>query len=415
VDEARRLNHDYIGAEHLLLGLLCEGEGVAVGVLESLDVDLEKVRAATVAALKTLGTPEATGTQPEGAAHGSHMASGPRANQARSQFLGFTERARKVLTLAQQEAQRFSHNHIGTEHLLLGLVREDDAVGAKVLVSLGISLENVSERVEHIVGQDDYVALGEVGLTPRAKKVIERAVDEARRLGAERVGMEHLLLGMLREGEGIAAGVLVSLGATLEKARAATVVAVGRPGAAGTSPSGVTYGPQTPGASRPHQGYRDSFGRFTERARKVLSLSQEEAQRFNHNYIGTEHLLLGLVREGDGVAAKVLQNLSVGLQGAREQVEQIIGRGDRVVVGEIGLTPRAKKVLELAVDEARRLNHHYIGTEHLLLGLIREGEGIAARVLEGLGVNLERARAMTIQVVSGQPPEASPEDQTHES
>ncbi len=140
----------------------------------------------------------------------------------------------------------------------------------------------------------------------------------------------------------------------------------------------------------------DKFEKFTERARKVLSLAQEEAQRFNHNYIGTEHLLLGLVREGDGVAAKVLSNLGVELNKVRSAVEFIIGRGDRIVLGEIGLTPRAKKVIELAVDEARRLNHHYIGTEHLLLGLVREGEGIAAGVLESLGVNLEKVRAATI-------------------
>ncbi len=142
------------------------------------------------------------------------------------------------------------------------------------------------------------------------------------------------------------------------------------------------------------------FDKFTERARKVLTLAQEEAQRFNHNYIGTEHLLLGLVREGDGVAARVLSNMGVQLPKVRSAVEFIIGRGEGAVVGEIGLTPRAKKVIELAVDEARRLNHHYIGTEHLLLGLVREGEGIAAGVLESLGVNLEKVRAQVMQVVS---------------
>src|SRR5579884_2676655 len=144
----------------------------------------------------------------------------------------------------------------------------------------------------------------------------------------------------------------------------------------------------------------DRFDKFTERARKVLTLAQEEAQRFNHNYIGTEHLLLGLVREGDGVAAKVLSNLGVELQKVRSAVEFIIGRGERQVSGDIGLTPRAKKVIELAVDEARRLGHHYIGTEHLLLGLIREGEGIAAGVLESLGVNLEKVRTEVIKVLT---------------
>jgi ATP-dependent Clp protease ATP-binding subunit ClpC len=151
----------------------------------------------------------------------------------------------------------------------------------------------------------------------------------------------------------------------------------------------------------------DRFDKFTERARRVLTLAQEEAHRFNHNYIGTEHILLGLVREGDGVAAKVLSNLGVELNKVRSAVEFIIGRGDRTVTGEIGLTPRAKKVIELAVDEARRLNHSYIGTEHLLLGLVREGEGIAAGVLESLGVNLERVRAETTRILSQSQPQAA--------
>src|SRR3954453_7072104 len=144
----------------------------------------------------------------------------------------------------------------------------------------------------------------------------------------------------------------------------------------------------------------DRFDKFTERARRVLTLAQEEAQRFNHNYIGTEHILLGLVREGDGVAAKVLSNLGVELNKVRSAVEFIIGRGDRATNGEIGLTPRAKRVIELAVDEARRLNHSYIGTEHLLLGLVREGEGIAAGVLESLGVSLEKVRTQVVQVLN---------------
>ncbi len=144
---------------------------------------------------------------------------------------------------------------------------------------------------------------------------------------------------------------------------------------------------------------RDRFNKFTERARKVLTLAQEEAQRFQHNYIGTEHLLLGLVSEGEGVAAKVLTNLGVQLSDVRKAVEYIIGRGDRVAPGDIGLTPRAKKVIELAVDEAKLLKHQYIGTEHLLLGLVREGGGIAAGVLESMGVKLEQVRTETLKVL----------------
>ncbi|MDO8750503.1 MAG: ATP-dependent Clp protease ATP-binding subunit, partial [Dehalococcoidia bacterium] len=142
------------------------------------------------------------------------------------------------------------------------------------------------------------------------------------------------------------------------------------------------------------------FEKFSERARRVLSLAQEEAQRFNHNYIGTEHILLGLVRETDGVAARVLTSLNVELTKVRSAVEFIIGRGERPSPGEIGLTPRAKKVIELAVDEARRLNHHYIGTEHLLIGLMREGEGVAAGVLESLGVTLDKVRSETSRILS---------------
>ncbi len=151
----------------------------------------------------------------------------------------------------------------------------------------------------------------------------------------------------------------------------------------------------------------DRFDKFTERARRVLTLAQEEALRFNHNYIGTEHLLLGLVREGEGVAAKVLGNLGVELNKVRSAVEFIIGRGDRAVMGEIGLTPRAKKVIELAVDEARRLGHHYIGTEHLLLGLVREGEGIAAGVLESLGVSLDKVRAEVTRILAQSMPQGA--------
>ena len=143
------------------------------------------------------------------------------------------------------------------------------------------------------------------------------------------------------------------------------------------------------------------FEKFSERARRVLSLAQEEAIRFNHNYIGTEHILLGLVRETEGVAARVLANLSVDLNKVRSAVEFIIGRGERPVSGEnIGLTPRAKKVIELAVDEARRMNHHYIGTEHLLIGVMREGEGVAAGVLESLGVSLDKIRAEAQRILS---------------
>ena len=140
--------------------------------------------------------------------------------------------------------------------------------------------------------------------------------------------------------------------------------------------------------------------RYTERARRVLQFAYEEAIALNHNYLGTEHFLMALVREGDGVAAKVLANLGVELEAVRSAVVTIIGRGDRQVSGEICLTSRAKRALEFAVDEAKRMNHHYIGTEHQLLGLLREGEGVAAGVLKEFGVDLERVRVETTRILS---------------
>jgi len=148
------------------------------------------------------------------------------------------------------------------------------------------------------------------------------------------------------------------------------------------------------------------FEKFSERARRVLTIAQEEARNLNHSYIGTEHILLGLVREEEGVAARVLTNLGIGLGKVRSAVEFIIGRGEKPGTGETGLTPRAKKVIELAIDEARQLGHNYIGTEHLLLGLLREGEGVASSVLDSFGITLERARAETAHILTQGAPKA---------
>ena len=141
------------------------------------------------------------------------------------------------------------------------------------------------------------------------------------------------------------------------------------------------------------------FERFTEKAIKVIMLAQEEARRLGHNFVGTEQVLLGLIGEGTGVAAKTLKTMGVTLKDARAEVEKIIGRGSGFVAVEIPFTPRAKRVLELSWDEARQLGHNYIGTEHLLLGLIREGEGVAARVLENLGVDLNKIRSNVIKML----------------
>lgn len=142
------------------------------------------------------------------------------------------------------------------------------------------------------------------------------------------------------------------------------------------------------------------FGRFTQRAQKVLALSQEEAMRLNHSNLGTEHILLGLVREGEGIAAKALYELGISSEKVQQEVEGLIGHGEKAVT-TIQYTPRAKKVIELSMDEARKLGHTYVGTEHILLGLIREGEGVAARVLSNLGISLNKARQQVLQLLGG--------------
>jgi Clp amino terminal domain, pathogenicity island component len=158
------------------------------------------------------------------------------------------------------------------------------------------------------------------------------------------------------------------------------------------------------------------FERFTDRARRVVVLSQEEARLLNHNYIGTEHLLLGLIHEGEGVAARALESLGISLEAVRAQVEEIIGQGQSGPIGQIPFTPRAKKVLELSLREALQLGHNYIGTEHILLGLVREGEGVAAQVLVKLGGgDLARVRqAVTVQLASQPSEEISQRPVLHE-
>jgi Clp amino terminal domain, pathogenicity island component len=152
---------------------------------------------------------------------------------------------------------------------------------------------------------------------------------------------------------------------------------------------------------RGEEGGGRMFDRFTDRARHVVVLAQEEARLLNHNYIGTEHLLLGLIHEQQGVAAKALESLSVSLEAVRSEVQEIIGQGPSAPVGRIPFTPRTKKVLELSLREAKQLGHNYIGTEHILLGLIREGQGVAAQVLVKLGAELPRVRQQVIQVLTG--------------
>jgi DNA-binding CsgD family transcriptional regulator/predicted ester cyclase len=302
-------------------------------------------------------------------------------------FDKFTERARKVLQLAQEEAQRFNHNYIGTEHLLLGLVREGEGVAAKVLANLGVELNKVRSAVEFIIGRGDRTVTGDIGLTPRAKKVIELSVDEARRLNHHYIGTEHLLLGLVREGEGIAAGVLESLGVSLDKVRSQVIYVLNQ---------SATHPPQPAGEQARIPEPWDpttSFSRLTARTRRVLLFTSEEAQQIERQGMGTEHLLVGLVREGRGVSGAVLKEFGVELERVRSSLE--IARGDREAA-EPGLTPGLKRVLTLAFEEMHGLGHSRLFPEHLILGLLREGGDGGASALRSLDVDFEALRARMV-------------------
>jgi len=316
-------------------------------------------------------------------------------------FEHFTERARQVIVFAQEEARALGHNYIGTEHVLLGLLREEEGVAARALDSLGITFERARERVVEVIGLGEEIAEHEIPFTPRVKKVLELARSEARALGHEYIGTEHILLGLLREGEGVAARVLTDLVADPERAREEVLRMLEAQPQTESRPAGGDWAP--PGAAS-----HGMFERFAEGARQVVVLAQEEARILKHDYIGTEHILLGLLREQDGgLAARVLASLDITVERVRAQVVSIVGSREEVASGQIPFTPRAKKVLELALREALSLGHNYIGTEHILLGLARENEGVAARVLLDFDADPDRIRNDVIRMLSG-PARSSP-------
>ncbi len=285
----------------------------------------------------------------------------------------------------------------------MGLVREGEGVAARVLDSLGVELSQLRRAIEFMIGRGDATTSpSEITLAPPMKKAVELAIDEARKLGHSHVGTEHLLLGIVRSSESTAAKLLGSAGVDIEKVRHQVIATLGQPhrevGASAPAPT-------SPQSTRNFAG---PFDRFHERAKRVLALAQDEAIRFNHNYIGTEHLLLGLLREQEGVAARALQTLGAELEKARQAVSFIIGRGDAATApSEITLSPRTKKVIELAIDEARKLGHGRVNTEHLLLGLAREGEGIASGILESLGITMAKVRHAVIETLGATPPASS--------
>ncbi|MDQ6772350.1 MAG: hypothetical protein M3024_05085 [Candidatus Dormibacteraeota bacterium] len=288
----------------------------------------------------------------------------------------FTDRATKVLTLAQEEAESSGHNYIGTEHVLLGLLLVEEGLAARALRNLGVEIGPVRETIASVLRRNELIKVERIVPTSRVKKVLELSVKEAERMGHTFVGTEHLLLGLLIEGEGIAAHVLDDLGANLGMVRSEIDRLLRDPtqGTVLAASGGTAPGVEPRRKRGPHPPYE----RFTERAKRVLTLAQEEAESSHHSYIGTEHLMVGLLLEKEGLAAQVLTRLGVEIGPVRQTLDKVLGRSEQIKVHQIIPTSRVKKVIEIAFEEARRLGADHVDTEHLLLGLLIEGEGIAA-------------------------------------
>jgi predicted dehydrogenase len=310
-----------------------------------------------------------------------------------------TPRARRVLVLARKEADLFHHGFISPEHLLLGIMELGNGPAFDVLARSGLNLAKVREEVEKEVGTcPDQKSIGNIPYAPRVRKVLAGAAKEAKDLNHPYIGTEYILLALLSEGDGVVAQVLKNLGVDVEKSRVELLQIV----------KGVVGNPATPKSEKPGffsqllqkttgsaavPARKPAMQNFTPRAQQALALAHKEADLLNHHFVGTEHVLLGLIALGQGVAVTVLAKLGLNLENVRKEVEkQIRSVPDPEMIDAIRYTPRVKKVLALACKEAKHLNHTYVGTEHILLGLLREGDGVAGRVLKNLGVNIEQTR-----------------------
>jgi ATP-dependent Clp protease ATP-binding subunit ClpA len=305
----------------------------------------------------------------------------------------FTPRAQQVVSLARKEADRFNHNFVGTEHLLLGIIKLGQGVAVNVLQKMGLDLETVRIEVEKQVGTGpDQKMIGNIPYTPRVKKVLALAAKEARALNHTYVGTEHILLGLLREGDGVAARVLMNLNVDIEQTRHEILKELEPNLDASRAPENLPTDEPPRTKKEPLSFEEEDFGRmFTPRAQEVLKLAHNEADRFKHGFVGTEHLLLGLIAIGKGVASTVLQKLGLDLERVRQEVEKQLPPGPHKI-DNIPYTPGIKKVLTLAAREAKALQHTYVGTEHLLLGLLNEDVGVGSQFLKNLGVNIKQTR-----------------------
>jgi ATP-dependent Clp protease ATP-binding subunit ClpA len=363
-------------------------------------------------------------------------------------FERFTDRARQVVVEAQAEARRLRHNYIGSEHILLGLLHVEEGVAGRILLPLGVTVEDVRADVVRVVGEGPAVTTGQIPFTPDGKKLFELALREAQAVGDQHIGTEHLLLALVSVEKGVVPKILEQRGLVPETIRGKVTEALAGPRDPPFPPAprkplppmppelaaeieqvreekesaidahdferaamlrdeerrlhavarGETFHPSFSGA---HILTTRGVARFTERARQIFVLAHDEARELKHDYIGTEHLLLGLLREKEGLAARVLDSFDMTAEEVRAQIVRIIGRGEQLAIGPIQFTPRGNRVLEFSLREALALGHNYIGTEHILLGILREDEGVATRIMLDFGADAENVRNEVIQMIGG--------------
>jgi ATP-dependent Clp protease ATP-binding subunit ClpA len=344
-------------------------------------------------------------------------------------FERFTDRARRVVVLAQEESRRLNHNFIGTEHILLGLIQEREGVAAQALGALGIRLEAVRARVEEVVGRGESTPSGHIPFTPRAKKVLELSLREALQFGHNYIGTEHLLLGLIREGDGVAATVLVGLGADLESVRQKVVqLLAGRPGSgvppelladpgtrAAVIATAVPYEPGQTSTSPGGELFRAALDRlvlrrFTVSSCRVLLLAESEALRLGTTTVGPEHLLLGLLAEGEGAAAVALGAMGIDLATARDEADRALGRRPLGGPARATFSDLALDALERALAEALTVGRDTVDTRELLLGLVQQAErglGLTAATFGLLGTSAAAVRETVTAAESD--PDAGPE------
>jgi ATP-dependent Clp protease ATP-binding subunit ClpA len=312
-------------------------------------------------------------------------------------FERFTDRSRRVVVLAQEEARQMNHNYMGTEHLLLGLLAEavekgSPSIASAALASFGLTLEDVRKKVEAKIGTGQHPPSGHIPFTPRHKKVQELSLREALQLNHSYIGTEHLLLALIREGEGVGGDVLRDYVRDFSKVRSKVLELLG---------SELAHQPE-------HEVGSWLFSLFNDNARRVIVLTEEEARKLNHNYLGTEHLLLGLLRTdamigNSTIASLVLEAHGLTYEEALKKVEVLVDRGEKPVSGHIPFTPRLKRVVERSLRESQRINDGYIGPEHLLLALTTDSEGAGSIVLKECAPDFRSIRTAVYAYITSQP------------